>query len=260
MGRICHIAGIELERSPNQSLCLLRVGTVRASLQSVPTFLAVIIPRKSKLKATHAAFSLIEMVTVIAILVTLMTAGVSLLSDTGAQSRRAGTDLLTGLIEQARTKAITSRTTVVLAIAEPGAIAGQDERCRIGLFTIADEEWPDPTTSPLTLKGVLLNRWQTLNTGIVMIPGEVSGVPNPLNLPKSTITYGGNKNLSAVVHVIAFHSRGGLRYPTGSTPIVLRIAEGGYRNGTPTPNLRKDTKTENRLKIGRVTARPYPID
>ena len=47
----------------------------------------------------RAGFSLIEMVAVIAILVVLMTAGVSLLNGTGAQSRRAGTDMLSGLID-----------------------------------------------------------------------------------------------------------------------------------------------------------------
>lgn len=46
---------------------------------------------------------------VIAILLILMTAGVSLMNGTGAQARRAGTDMLTGMIEQARTTAITTK-------------------------------------------------------------------------------------------------------------------------------------------------------
>ena len=71
-----------------------------------------------------AAFSLIEMVAVIAILVILMTAGVSLMNGTGSQSRKAGTDMLGGMIEQARTTAITSRSHVVLAVAEPGDLPG----------------------------------------------------------------------------------------------------------------------------------------
>ena len=65
------------------------------------------------------------------------------------------------------------------------------------------------------------------------------------------------------VHAIAFNSRGGLHYPAGSTPIAMRIAEGGYRDGKATAKqARASTEaiTENRLKIGRVTARPYRID
>lgn len=199
------------------------------------------------------------MVVVITILVTLMTAGVSLLNGTGAQSRRTGTDLMAGLIEQARTKAITSRSYVILAIAEPGDLPAGDERCRIGLFAVDGSEVP---ASLDNANVVLLNRWQMLNTGVALIPGSVDGVENPLDLPELTLNYGGTKNLSVRVHAIAFNPRGGLHHPSGSTPVALRIAEGNYRGGRATPyqtGARK-TVTENRLKIGRVTARPYRLD
>jgi prepilin-type N-terminal cleavage/methylation domain-containing protein len=219
------------------------------------------LPRKSIPVRVDAAFSLIEMVAVIAILVILMTAGISLLHGTGAQSRRTGTDLLSGLIEQARTTAITSRSYVVLAIAEPGDLPTGDERCRFGLFKVA--KWPDASQSSVTLDdATLINRWQTLHTGVVMIGGDVDGVPNPMDQSKVTINYGGSKNLSIQVHAIGFNPRGGLHFPTGSTPVVMRVAEGGYRGGKATPNKSagSDAVPENKLKIGRVTARPYQIE
>ncbi|MES2921668.1 MAG: prepilin-type N-terminal cleavage/methylation domain-containing protein [Verrucomicrobiota bacterium] len=216
---------------------------------------------QSRIPHAKLGFSLIEMMVVIAILVTLMSAGVSLLSGSGSQSRKAGTDMLTGLIEQARTTAITSRSYVILAIAEPGDLPSSDERCRIGLFKV-DDEWPDASATPNPLKCTLLSRWQTVNTGIALIGDKVDGLPNPLDESEITISYGGTKNLSVKVHAIAFNSRGGLHYPSGSTPIAIRIAEGGYRGGKATPNKRGSMQsiTENRLKIGRVTARPYRID
>ena len=202
------------------------------------------------------------MVAVVAILATLITAGVSLVSGTGAPSRKASADMLSGMIEQARTKAITSRSHVVLAIAEPGDLSSADEKCRIGIFTV--DTWPDPATTPLELKGMLVSRWQTLHTGIVLIPGSVDGVPNPLDQPEVNITYGGTKNLNIKVHVIAFNSRGSLAYPIGSTPVAIRIAEGGYRGSPkkPTPNRRSSDPviSQTRLKMGRVTARPYQIE
>lgn len=206
------------------------------------------------------AFSLVEMAAVTAILATLMTAGIGLFNGTGARSCEAGTDLLAGLIEQARTTAITSRTHVVLAIAEPGDLPADDGRCRIGLFKM--EEWPEPAAVPLVLKGVLLNRWQTLDTGVALIGGDVDGVANPLDQPQVTITYGGTRNLGVQVHAIAFNSRGGLHYPPGSNPVAIRLAEGGYRGGKAAANRRGEQKTitGNRLKIGRVTARPYRTD
>lgn len=202
------------------------------------------------------------MVAVIAVLVTLMTAGISLLNGTGNQSRRAGVDMISGMVEQARTTAITSRSYVLLAIAEPGDLPASDEKCRLGLFKVEIDKWPPGSTAPTELNASLLNRWQTLNTGIVLIGGEVDGAPNPMDTGKITINYGGTKNLSAKVRVIAFNSRGGLVLPSGSSPIGLRIAEGGYRNGQAKPNLRAGQKspTENRMKIGRVTARAYQID
>lgn len=196
------------------------------------------------------------MVAVTAILGTLMAAGVGLLSGTGAQSRKAGADMLAGLIEQARTTAITSRSHVVLAIAEPGDLPGDDGRCQLGLFKI--EEWPDSLTSSPVLTGVLLNRWQPLNTGVVLGGGDVDGVSNPMDGEQVTINYGGARNLGAKVHIIAFNARGGLHYPPGSTPVAIRITEGGYRGGKVISNRRPGT--ENRLKIGRVTARPYRTD
>ncbi len=207
------------------------------------------------------------MAAVIAILVALITAGVTLLNGTSNQSRRAGTDLLSGLIEQARTTAIMTRSFIVLAIAEPGDLPNTDERCHLGLFKLDAETWPEDTNSPLSIHATMLRRWQTLNTGIVLL-GTQSGdknskqIPNPIDEEEIVILCGGTKNLSVKVHVIVFNPHGGLHLPIGSTPVVLRVAEGGYRNGEATPNMRDEQKnpTENRLRVGRVAARSYQID
>lgn len=204
------------------------------------------------------AFSLIEMVAAIAVLLLLMVAGVSLLSGTGSQARKAGTDMLTGMIEQARAAAITSRSYVVLAIAEPGDLPSGDECCSLGLFRV--DNWPG--TESENVAGVLMSRWRTLESGVVVIGGEVDGVTNPLDAKEITIQYGASEPLSVKVHVIAFNPRGGLHYPPGPGPIAMRIAEGAYRGGKASPNRGGSSGaiTENLLKVGRVTARPYRID
>ena len=208
------------------------------------------------------AFSLIEMVTVIAILVILMTSGVSLLNGTGAQSRKAASDTIAGLVEQARTIAITSRSDVLVAIAEPGDLAGSDERCRIGLFRLKKPVTGSPVGT--TDRYEMLTRWQPLNTGVILARGEVDGVRNALDdkLQMNILYSAGNKDVTVNAHAISINSRGGLVLPKGSDPVVFRITEGGYRGGSPTPNIRGDSKkaTENHLKIGRVNARPYRID
>lgn len=198
------------------------------------------------------------MVVVIAVLVILIVAGIGALGGSNAQARKSGSDVLSGLIDQARTAAITSRSNVVLAIAEPGDLPSGDERCRLGLFKV--ESWPE--SGATTMGGVLMSRWTSLETGVILASGDLDGVPNPLDAPELTINYGTvAKPVSVTVHAIAFTPRGGLLHPSGSGPVVMRIAEGAYRQGKASPNRRPSgALAENHLKIGRVTARPYRID
>ncbi len=216
---------------------------------------------KTLLPGFRRAFTLIEIVAVIAVLVTLLVSGVALLGGTGSQARRAGADMLTGMIEQARTSAITSRSYVVLAVAEPGDLPTGDQRVRLGLFKVEPDKWPDDPSQ--TIGAVLMSRWRILENGLVLIGGQVDGVENPLDGGELSLAFGsGSKSRTVKVHALVFNPRGGLHYPLGSTPMGMRIAEGGYRGGKATANRRGDSQTiaENRLKIGRVTARPYRID
>lgn len=215
---------------------------------------------KPSFRLISPAFSLVEMIVVIAVLVILLTVGASLFNSTGPQARRSAADQLTALVEQARTTAITSRCHVILAVAEPGDLANTDERCRVGLFKVAN--WPeDPSAG--AVDGELVGRWRTLDSGVILIGGQVDGIENPLDAPEWTINHSlRGKPQQVKAHALVFHSRGGLRYPAGSAPVALRVAEGGYRGGKAVPNRRVDSAAiaENRLKIGRVTARPYRID
>lgn len=208
--------------------------------------------------SAHSAFTLLEMVVVLTVVVILTATGVSLLHGTGTQSRQAGSDLLAGMIEQACATAVTSHSHVVLAVAEPGDLPGSDERCRLALFQV--EAWPDSATD--TVQGVQLGRWRPMETGIALIGGHLDGVVNPMDATQLTIAYGAATPRSVIVHAIAFNPCGALLYPPGSTPVAMRIAEGGYRGGLATPNRHGQSGSirENRLKIGRVTSRPYRID
>ncbi len=200
------------------------------------------------------------MTIVIAIFVLLTTIVISFTSSTNAQILKTNTDIITGLIEQARVTAVTSRSYIILGIEEPPNQTTNDGRCRIGLFKI--DEWPEKAILPLVIKGQLLSRWENLSIGIVLIEHEVNGLPNLIDTEKITINYGGPKSLTTKVHAMAIHPRGGLQYPVGSSPLLVRIALGTYRNGKATANKYGELKQiwGNRLKIGRINARCYPTD
>lgn len=198
------------------------------------------------------------MVVVLAILMTLLVAGISLTNQSNSNSRKIATDVLSSMIEQARTAAITSHSYVVIAIGEPDNYPAGDERCRLGLFEV--QTWPDDPADPI--KGELMGRWRFLDTGVVLIGGDVNGLDNPMDRPEITIFYGGDKPETARFHAIVFTPRGGLHYPAGSSPLAFRIAEGNYRNGKATPFQRGDAKivSENHLQIGRVTGHSHPVN
>ena len=96
--------------------------------------------------------------------------------------------------------------------------------------------------------------------------GTVDGVPNPLDAAQIEISYlAGGMTVKGKFHALAFNTRGGLIYPAGSTPVGIRVAEGGYR-GTPavaTANLRngQTSPTENQLKPeNKLSVFPNPVN
>lgn len=196
------------------------------------------------------------MLVVLAIAMLLVAAGIPLLPSTRAHARRTATDQFLAMAEQARTTAIAKRATILLAFAEPDR---QDDSCRIGLLQIRDER-PDLSTVTSPIHCTLLGAWKSLETGIVFLSGAGDGIENPLDRQMISIACPGKPPMR--VHAIAFHPQGGLQYPPGSGPLAIRIAEGSYRTGKPTPDQRagQTAITENRIKIGRVTARAYLID
>jgi len=237
-------------------VCLLGVGTPYALV--ISNLRAVTGTWTSPTPRWKAAFSLIELLAVIAVITILLTAGIKILGGTSAQARKTGTDALIATIEQGRSSAITTRSIVLMAIAEPGDLPTGDDRARLGLFKIT--EWPDSATS---VNGTLLRRWQAIPTGAIPYGGDFEGIRNPFDLPEITVRYqSAGKEIEVQVHAIAFTPRGGLHWPTGSDPVVMRLAEGGYRVGKAVPDRNGEAKTvsENRLRIGRVVARPWRID
>jgi prepilin-type N-terminal cleavage/methylation domain-containing protein len=204
---------------------------------------------------SRSAFTLTELLIVMAVMTTLMLAGIRLLSNTAAQARHVSVDTWVAMIELARTRAITNREYIALAIVNPSDNSSDEMRCHLGLFCI--KVWPEDVTE---LQGELLKRWQPLHLGIVPIAGKIEALINPIDQPQIAIHYGGPKNQKVHAYVIGFNPAGGLHYPIGNQAIGIHLAEGRYQNGVAIPlkhGANKNQITEERIQIGRATARPY---
>ncbi len=217
--------------------------------------------RNKPFTSNRSGFSLLELISVIAVMALLLGAGVSLLGDTGSKARRTTVDVLSGMIDQGRSQAITSHSQVLLAIAEPKDLStSNDERARVTLFKLTDF---NKDTGEAT--GEILRRWEILNSGIALIKGKVGDYRNVIDEREVELTYtAGGRNQRITVHGIVFSARGGRDWPVGSGPVGIRIAEGGYRgeHKTPTPNYRGESRKviEDCLKVGRVIARAQRFD
>ena len=206
----------------------------------------------------HPGFSLVEIVVVLAILVILIGMTAMYMSGSGDKARRAATDQLVGMIEQARNMALVSRSQVMLAIAEPGSLPTHPDKCVLGLLRL-EGDWDPQTPGPVPAK--LLGRWRPVETGVIFLGGDLANLINPMDLPKMTIRYTTNRTIDAEVHGLAFNARGRLIHPVGSAPGVLRLADGAYPRGVATPKSRGADQriSDTWLKIGRVTGRAYEV-
>jgi prepilin-type N-terminal cleavage/methylation domain-containing protein len=195
-------------------------------------------------------FSLIEMLVVMVIVGALTTLGLTIFGKTAASARKTAMDQFTAAVEQARTAAITRRKPVILAIAPP-LRGSTDQDTRYGLFEV--DELPD---DPRTIDARQVQRWNLMPSGILFFGGEVDGLRNVLDESPSQIRWRDGQN-QASVHVLAFTPRGGLAWPTGSDPVVVKMGSGTLQDGQPVATREGG---QSSLRIGRVVARPWRLD
>lgn len=186
------------------------------------------------------------MAVVIAILAMVMMAGIGLRNDAPAAVRRTAVDLLSASADHARTTAIARRKPVVMALAAPADLpAGDDGRCRIGLFVVDAEEG---TALELTRTVTALGRWKPLGDGISWGTGQEAAAVNPWNAARLKLR---TKRGPLQVHGIVFTPQGGLSSPPGAAPAEIRFGQSGGR---------AEAFPASRLRVGRVTGRIYPAD
>lgn len=194
-------------------------------------------------------FSLVELLTVIAILAVLGGAGLSLVGISGARSLQSGADRLMTYALAAREVAVNGNTVSALVVR---SVSGADKSALRGLAVFKLEAPADGSSIP---EWHQVSRWETLPEGVIFDPEAQNtllkealfGFSPPL---PSVVAQSGGGDYRAV-----FYRPDGSVFNT-QTPI-LRVIEGGVTGGQM---FRKGDANQRDIAIVVSSGRPLVFD
>ena len=205
----------------------------------------------------HPAFTLLELLVVIALLLLLAGLAQVSMSASPGDERRMACDQLIAMVERARTIAVVRRSPVVLGLDSPDGPGPRDAVGRVALFQI--NAWP--CVRDEALPAVKLTRWMPMGRGVVFHAGAVEGMGNPIDAAAWRLEFGPGGGDFIQVKALVFDATGRLVYPEGLLPVVLRLAEARYVGGR-TVVWEKGTSgvvAEDWVRVGRHSGRPHWI-
>lgn len=190
-------------------------------------------------KAGHG-FSLLEMACVLAGICVMMGAGIGWLGGVDGRAVREAADRLESELERARSMALASNGTIALAVEEleKGKPGGGT---RVVLLRLSG--WREDAGD---VDAERISPWHALPAGVVLTGGGAGGLRNAFDQPETKVSLKSER--SSPMHrcrLLVVSPRGGLRFPAGSDPLLLRIVDA------------KKPGNEERLRIGRIVARTW---
>ncbi|MGJ8643677.1 MAG: pilus assembly FimT family protein [Luteolibacter sp.] len=203
-------------------------------------------------------FSLIEVLTVIAIMSILLVAAVPVLSNSLSSARQASREIIKAHLQQARAHAISSGNATALAI--PVLATGEDLGARaITLFEV-EYDGSDYTVmdDPDTGQQAQLQRWQKLPGNFHFVTSsDVSGSNTTImeSTARLETAYKG-ENISC--HLIVFAPNGQITRPAEAVNIIISqaVRQGGSLRLT---NKNGAEPVYEIFQVNRLTGRTRPI-
>lgn len=210
--------------------------------------------RPLKKYASIAGFSLIEILTAIAIMSVLLAAAIPVFSNSSLNARQTSREIIKAHLQQARAHAISSGNATALAIpviqtsSELGARA-------ISLFEVEhDGDQYLAMTDPDTGQQRQLQRWQKLPGSFHFLTSSDASTTQPtiLDYPARLETSYKGKNITC--HLIVFSSSGQIIRPVGEVNLLIAPAT---RQGA---SLRLTERGSYELfSVNRLTGRTRPL-
>ncbi|CAN5544020.1 hypothetical protein BH09VER1_BH09VER1_24440 [soil metagenome] len=198
-------------------------------------------------KNTYKGFSLIELLSVMAIIVimsALMLPAISGFSST--MGRRGAVNVLLNGFEQARVAALESGSKVYVVMRRNQALGEQDAFC---VMRARSDSLNDPASPPY----VRLTRWQKLPTSILFYEAVGSLTATGKTLPSDLVASLAGNPPASELFAVAFSRTGQIFYPS-TGDVNLFLAEGSRVGANTTAHGPSQSITE-RLSFRRYTGR-----
>lgn len=204
-----------------------------------------------------SAFSLVELLAVIAIMAILLAAAVPLFADPSNSARQASREIIKAHLQRARAHAIASGSSTAITIpvlSSGGELGGR----AISLFEV--EKTATGYKPALDDGGVekILQRWETLPGNFHFMPSSLISSPKPTIVDTAETLLTNHKGKAVTCHLIVFAPNGQIVLPSSETNIA--IARATNRGNSLTLTQKSDGKPVFEfLQVNRLTGRSRSI-
>ncbi|MBC7980729.1 MAG: prepilin-type N-terminal cleavage/methylation domain-containing protein [Armatimonadetes bacterium] len=206
----------------------------------------------------RSAFSLIELLTVMAIISILLVATIPIFSNASNNARQASREIVKAHLQQARAHAIATGNSTAVAIPVLGSGKKLGSR-GISLFEVENNGGTFTTLKDAAGKDRLLQRWETLPGNIHFLSSS-QVVTNGPTVSDSAQKLATNYNEPLSCSFIAFSANGQISHPPSGTTIQIALAQAVNQGGSLKLTQRnRGQPIFDLLRINRLTGRTRSV-
>jgi type II secretory pathway pseudopilin PulG len=213
--------------------------------------------RKDNAHRYAPAFSLVELLAVVAVMALLLTVAVPIFTDPSNNARQASREIIRAHLQRARAHAIASGTPTAVAI--PVLSTGGEMGGRaISLFEVVKNGAQYEPALDENGEERLIQRWETLPGSYYFMPSSLISSPKPTIVDAPETLETNHKGEAVTCHLIVFAPNGQIVLPASETNIAFARAVSRGNSLTLTQKSGGSPVYEF-LQVNRLTGRARSI-